>query len=723
MDELVESGRASTKAFFQEQERRYARLNTLNTKTDEIQYKKYEKKPMYLVYQHIKGSKSIIGVEIMGENISFHTDYRLSFSRLKNLSRELFSFERLAEHDERFQLFVHLLNNEEIEAKNILECHNVFFQNCFLWDIFRKLIIESKSLIYLQFFISHGFAFTSPTFCPVLYAYNYGRQESLDALLKDPSISLVKDADGNGLFLRILKSSEIFKKREEHLVRFLLKTKYKEVMNQVNNDGETALTVVARNHSAEGKEKRDSIFDCLLTTQGLNVNHQDKLGNTTLHYVVSRNEKKYVKALLSHSDIYPNLKNNEGKMAIQLTNDNDIVKLLTAMGSFTDNYLKILRNFKANPQKFSETITIFAGNIKNMHALENMGSLAALSLSKSLGKAAHQTANHLIDKAIYTDVASVYYKNPLNREFPLSIIDFEIFIRRSQFHLIHLLNEIETFLKTDKKRAWESFNNYCSLIQKGLNDLKKSKLQVESLMSRGDKNDWGSWLKQSLIFMRFFQEQFEEESIITPTNRPHILNVGLDKWDELWQIIPESYKQTELDLEFEISHIWPNKKFNKYMKEVVMVMPNDLNLLVSLYFFLRFFTQDSETNPFPDNQEIYQCDAEEKLRCVIIQSIIRWVIQEKIYIEPDFSCNLAHSPFLEFCKNGCIQEADVSIPTTIGMWAYEHFAMKSVFYLDILCNVREFYNEWFLTEIILIRDLHTQKVKIWKFQMDAKRDL
>lgn len=190
-EELIESGRAATEMFFQEQEERAKRLK-ITESTDPIDLQAEVKKNIYLVYKNNRSNQSIIGVEIIGDYISFHTDYLCSFSPVSNLNpyKDQFSFTRLAELDNRFQIFIHLLNGEKDEADIIFERYQLFFQKCFSWGIFRRLIIERNNPAYLDFFISKGFEFTTSTFQPLWYAYKRGAFKSFEALLQDPSVDL-----------------------------------------------------------------------------------------------------------------------------------------------------------------------------------------------------------------------------------------------------------------------------------------------------------------------------------------------------------------------------------------------------------------------------------------------------------------------------------------------------------------------------------------------------
>jgi len=81
------------------------------------------------------------------------------------------------------------------------------------------------------------------------------------------------------------------------------------VINCVNHKKENALIIAAK------ADNRKSLFELL--QRGINVNQQDILGNTALHYAVMTKNKFYIKQLLSNqADVH--IKNNEGKSPLDL---------------------------------------------------------------------------------------------------------------------------------------------------------------------------------------------------------------------------------------------------------------------------------------------------------------------------------------------------------------------------------------------------------------------
>jgi len=79
--------------------------------------------------------------------------------------------------------------------------------------------------------------------------------------------------------LLILKSQAYQWEYKRSIVRLLLNGKYPDDINQANGDGETSLIIAAKNDF--------STVIILLQQNEINVNQQDKNGNTALHYAIS----------------------------------------------------------------------------------------------------------------------------------------------------------------------------------------------------------------------------------------------------------------------------------------------------------------------------------------------------------------------------------------------------------------------------------------------------
>jgi|GEM_PF-3113893 len=203
--ELIESGRAATLAFFQEHEENHDRMEAF-AKGEKMKFSNPVTTAFYHTFKNNLSQGSILGVEIVGDNISFHTNHIGSYAPLYNPSRDQFSFTKLAALDDRFSIFILIRNSryeitdspekkigkeEALEqARKLYNQNASFYKKCFHWDIFRKLIIERNISEYIEFFMEQGVSFNTPTLNPLGYAYHCGAFKSFEALLKDPKVNL-----------------------------------------------------------------------------------------------------------------------------------------------------------------------------------------------------------------------------------------------------------------------------------------------------------------------------------------------------------------------------------------------------------------------------------------------------------------------------------------------------------------------------------------------------
>jgi len=112
----------------------------------------------------------------------------------------------------------------------------------------------------------------------------------------------------------------IYHNRADILQYLVEKNKY--AVNDYNKEKETPLIIATK------LEKENCVK--FLTKVNAEVNHQDHLGNTALHYAV-QSKNKYIISLLMHKHADINIKNNEGKSALDLANSSNstqIIKLL-----------------------------------------------------------------------------------------------------------------------------------------------------------------------------------------------------------------------------------------------------------------------------------------------------------------------------------------------------------------------------------------------------------
>ena len=125
--------------------------------------------------------------------------------------------------------------------------------------------------------------------------------------------------------LLILKSQAYQWEYKRSIVRLLLNGKYPDDINQANGDGETSLIIAAKNDF--------STVIILLQQNEINVNQQDKNGNTALHYAISAKGTKRTEALIAHGNIDINIKNNLGQTPLHLTSNAFVTQQLIQAGA------------------------------------------------------------------------------------------------------------------------------------------------------------------------------------------------------------------------------------------------------------------------------------------------------------------------------------------------------------------------------------------------------
>ncbi|MCB1181636.1 MAG: patatin-like phospholipase family protein [Chlamydiia bacterium] len=496
VDSLIECGENSSIMFLREQERHAENLKLISKGKKPKDSGTYRKVWSYNYFRH---QNSNLTIEIDGNRITIY-----QFSQFPIFSRfgasKKYTFEAFIQIDKRFSIFSHLQRNEENEAQEILETNRLFFENCFLWDQFIKLVIEANHSGIIAFFDSNGFSFNLKSGHPLWYAHRRHCWQSFESLLKIPKIdirfrnpdtlstqlhvlvrsghipslaaycralpkrfpeedlglpyiqqaldiaisyqepeaagiliehgadfeekiegwaqairekeqpffsySIVQEGehagekswlkrtpsfrfalkfftwdfkrdisseikinllnhcfrfddrdvcsnripfnrlekfiqkqivpyskkemvtkDGRGPLLIVLKSwhCPYSSQQQLSLVKLLLSGDTPDDVNQANDRGVTPLIIAAKSNY--------DILSELLTDPSIEVNQQDSLGNTALHYAISRKGKRRSAALIKHSGIDPNIRNNLGQTPLHLTSSSSFIKLLVDGGA------------------------------------------------------------------------------------------------------------------------------------------------------------------------------------------------------------------------------------------------------------------------------------------------------------------------------------------------------------------------------------------------------
>ena len=322
-----------------------------------------------------------------------------------------------------------------------------------------------------------------------------------------------------------------------------------------------------------------------------------------------------------------------------------------------NSYFKTLKLFKSN-HKVVKTSPLFAGNIKEIGQLDNLGSLSCLALYNRLQEyapetGAHEFADYIINEAIYADIISLYFSKAsefANLEF--SSLDFQIITQHLRNQLLATLEKIQKGLEGLDEQTGNSYSDYCNMILKAFEHLQNAKLKASSMLFKEGEGDWSEWLKKSSIFMGHFEQEFARLPIITP---PAILEIEL-----VQEAIPHEIDWNSLKIN--IGNSWPlDPHLHAYVNTALQVMPNDLVLLARLHFLLHFFATNPESCP-TEYPKRHGYNFEARYRCEILKAVIEWVMQEKIYLEPNES---NASPFFEPFKVSGKNEPTQEFPQSI----------------------------------------------------------
>lgn len=123
-----------------------------------------------------------------------------------------------------------------------------------------------------------------------------------------------------------------------------------EIINEVNAKNENALIIATKINKIKAVE--------ILLERGINVNHQDSLGNTALHYALDIQSPPLIRLLMTKKpDVH--LKNNEGKSPMDLAteiNETETNRELLTMLSNPSGNLKTIKFSQPISTKYVEVI-------------------------------------------------------------------------------------------------------------------------------------------------------------------------------------------------------------------------------------------------------------------------------------------------------------------------------------------------------------------------------
>ena len=152
--------------------------------------------------------------------------------------------------------------------------------------------------------------------------------------------------EGNSL---IKESSEL---NVQALYQILIKNPY--LVNAIDNKKETILSYSLKNGKIE-------VSNLILTSPILDLDYQDKDGNTYLHLAVNAQQEEIIKSLIEKG-IFINKQNKEGNTGLHLAyiiNDNSIINLLLENGidkNIVNKDNKLAEEMKIKTKKYNQSL-------------------------------------------------------------------------------------------------------------------------------------------------------------------------------------------------------------------------------------------------------------------------------------------------------------------------------------------------------------------------------
>ncbi len=279
---------------------------------------------------------------------------------------------------------------------------------------------------------------------------------------------------------------------------------------------------------------------------------------------------------------------------------NSVTYLIEKTGN---GYFNKLKEFKKN-HSIVKNNPIFAGNIKDVDALQKLGVLAALQFYQKGLQHNSQTgivevANYIMNEAVYADLVSLFYQMYPTSEFNLSLLDLKMIFSSCNVYLINLIDNISLSVKSEeeeqKLKAFELFEKYCLMLKENLSNIQMAKQEALKLTS---------------------VEKLEENTPLK--DQPLCLLVGQEEWQAI-EVPTES-------IEFDLGKNWPSSNtdpMSDYVYKVLRTLPANIEDLQQLYYQLSSFKSGLLSSG----------SRKEQYRLNIICSLIRWALQEKFYLE------------------------------------------------------------------------------------------
>jgi hypothetical protein len=259
---------------------------------------------------------------------------------------------------------------------------------------------------------------------------------------------------------------------------------------------------------------------------------------------------------------------------------------------------------KENGKVIEQHYVEFAGTLGRIERLPNLCSLEALKFYQKAWAhnpktGVQQGAAEILNEAIYADLVSVFSQTSPNSSFPFSLLELKIIFSTHQHSFRTLLDDIQTYLdkKTfeSRQKAMEIFNSYHSLLQEALSTMRLARDETARLID------------QERAYLVVFPSDIEEY--------PLPLLIAEEEWQAIE--LPSS-------IDFDLGESWPHTQpIIDYVNKMVRTLPAEVAQLQALHQQLLSYVI-LEPMTLEEQKKQYRLN--------IVQSTIRWSLQEKNYL-------------------------------------------------------------------------------------------
>ncbi|MGH2613019.1 MAG: hypothetical protein ACRDFB_08245, partial [Rhabdochlamydiaceae bacterium] len=154
-------------------------------------------------------------------------------------------------------------------------------------------------------------------------------------------------------------------------------------------------------------------------------------------------------------------------------------------------YFQALKEFKENHAKVRNH-PLFAGSVKDIHGLAQLGVLQALELYHKLLRFDTKTGvievvDYYINEAMYADLVSLFYQMYPSANFDLTALDVKMIFTSERVYLLNLLENIKKGLEakepSQKEMAVEFFNFYCTKLKQNIISIQQAQEEMQGMIS------------------------------------------------------------------------------------------------------------------------------------------------------------------------------------------------------------------------------------------------